>query len=107
FHSVREPLNKSTRARRRLCGRLRLSLGERGLVIPNERAQTRRRPRKGPSRQGFAGEAASRALRHSAVAKATVTRVAPHDLRLLLLKRAPRRLVQRFPGRADTESMNA
>jgi len=48
---------------------------------------------------GFAGEAASRTLRHSAVATATVTRVAPHDLRLLRLKRAPRRLVQRFPRR--------
>ena len=96
-HSPREPLNNSARARRRLCGRLRLGLGERGLVIPNERAQTRRRPRRGPSRMGFAGKAASRALRPSAVATATVTRVAPHDLRLLRQKRAPCRVIQRFP----------
>jgi len=51
LYGFKEPLNKSTRARRRLCGSLRLGLGERGLVIPNERAQTRRRPRKGPSRR--------------------------------------------------------
>ena len=115
---VREPLNNSARARQRrrerkgglpagqralewsrcacLCGRLRLGLGERGLVIPNERAQTRRRPRKGPSRMGLAGEAASRSLRHSAVATATVTRVAPTDLRPLRPKRAPRRVIQRL-----------
>ena len=90
---TREPLNNSARARRRLCGRLRFGLGERGLVIPNKRAQTRRRPRKGPSRMGFAGEAASRSLRHSAVAMATVTRAAPTDLRPLRPKRAPRRVI--------------
>ena len=94
---AREPLSNSARSRRCLCGRLRLGLGERGLVTPNKRVQTRRRPRKGPSRRGFAGKAASRALRASAVAMATVTRVASHDLRLFRLKRAPRRVVQRFP----------
>ena len=53
-----------------------------------------------------AGEAASRAdchdNRHSAVATATVTPLvitrAPHDLRLLRLKRAPCRVIQRFPN---------
>jgi len=49
-----------------------------------------------------AGEAASHAdchdNRHSAVATATVTCVAPLDRRLLRLKRAPRRLVKRSPG---------
>ena len=90
----KEPLNNSARARRRLCGRLRIGLGERGLVVPNKRVQTRQSARKGPSRKGFAGKAASRALRPSAVAMATVTRFAPHDLRLFRLKRAPRRVVQ-------------
>ncbi len=93
---LREPLNNSARARRRLCGWLRLGLGKRDLVVPNKRVQTSRRPRKGPSRKGFAGKAASRASRPSAVAMATVTRLAPHDLRLFRLKRAPRRVVQRF-----------
>ena len=94
--AFKEPLNNSVRARPRLCGRLRLGLGERGLVVPNERAQTSRRPRKGPSQKGFAGKAASRARRVSAVAMATVARLAPHDLRLFRLKRAPRRVIQRF-----------
>ena len=70
--------------------------------------------RKGPSHKAIvmtsAGKAASRALRPSAVATATVTRVAPHDLRLFRLKRAPSRVVQRFlrlsrpdgPGNART-----
>ena len=93
----REPLNKSARARRSLCGITRRGFDERGLVIPNKRVETHRVARKGPSRQGFAGEAASRARRDSAVATATVTRHGTHDLRLLRLKRAPRRLVQRFP----------
>jgi len=53
---------------------------------------------RGPSHQGFAGKAASRALRPSAVATATVTRVAPHDLRLFRLKRAPHRVIQRLPS---------
>jgi hypothetical protein len=48
---LREPLNNSAQARRSLCGRFRVGLGERGLVIPNERVQTSRRPRKGPSRR--------------------------------------------------------
>src|SRR6056297_2525159 len=48
-----------------------------------------------PVPQGFAGKAASRAGRPSAVAMATVTRPAPHDLRLFRQKRAPRRVVQR------------
>ena len=78
----KEPLIEYPRARRRLCGRLRLGLGECGLVVPNKRAKTSWRPRKDPSRQGFAGKAASRAVRPSAVAMATVTRLAPHDLRL-------------------------
>ena len=78
----------------------RCGFGERGLVGPNERAETQRVARKGPSQKGFAGKAASRALRPSAVATATVTRVAPHDLRLFRLKRAPRRVVQRFPAMA-------
>ena len=47
---VKEPLRHAARARRCLCGRLRLGLGERGLVTPNERVQTSLRPRKGPSR---------------------------------------------------------
>ena len=97
---TRVPLNNYARTRRCLCGSLRLGLGECGLVIPNERSQTRRRPRRGPSRMGFAGEAASRSLRRSAVAKATVTRVAPTDLRPLRPKRAPRRVIQRFPRRS-------
>ena len=59
---LKEPLNNPAWARRRLCGRLRLGLGERGLVVPNERAQTRRRPRKGAVPKGFAGKAASRAF---------------------------------------------
>ncbi len=95
---AREPLNSSARARRCLCGGLRLGLGERSLVVPNKRAQTRRRPRRGPSRMGFAGKTASRALLTSAVATATVARFAPHDLRLFRLKRAPRRVIQRFPS---------
>ena len=137
---LREPLNNSARARRRLCGIARCGFGERGLVIPNEGAETQRETRKGPSRQGFASKAASRtranprsrtasSLRETAipalgrcaliaVAKATVTRVAAqatqacrfaagkearwsavkrvHDLRLLRLKRAPRRVIQRL-----------
>jgi len=96
--SSREPLNKSARARRSLCGITRRGFDERGLVIPNKRVETRWVARKGPSRQGFAGEAASRTRRDSAVATATVTRHGTHDLRLLRLKRAPRRLVQRFPS---------
>jgi hypothetical protein len=76
----------------------RCGFGERGLVIPNERAETQRGARKGPSRQGFAGKAASRALRPSAVATAIVTRVAPHDLRFFRLKRAPHRVIQRLLG---------
>ena len=75
----------------------RRGFGERGLVVPNERAETWRGARKGPSRKGFAGKAASRALRTSAVALATVTRSAPHDLRLFRLKRAPCVINQRFP----------
>jgi len=98
---VREPLNKSARARRSLCGITRRGFDERGLVIPNKRVETRWVARKGPSRQAIvtgpgAGEAASRTRRDSAVATATVTRHGTHDLRLLRLKRAPRRLVQRF-----------
>jgi len=93
---VREPLNNSARARRRLCGISRRGFGERSLVTPNKRAETRRVARKGPSRQGFAGKAASRAFRRSVVATATVTHVAPHDLRLFRLKRAPRRVIQTF-----------
>jgi DNA-binding transcriptional LysR family regulator len=34
-----------------LCASLRSGFGERGLVVPNERAETGRRPRKGPSRR--------------------------------------------------------
>jgi len=43
-------------------------------------------------------------LRRSVVAQATVTRVAPHDLRLFRLKRAPRRVIQRF---LDVGSVNS
>src|SRR6056297_7467 len=93
---AKEPLNNSARARRCLCGISRCGFGERGLVIPNKRAETRRMARKGPAHPGFAGKAASRALPHSAVATATVTRAAPRDLRLFRLKRAPRRVIQRF-----------
>ena len=46
---------------------------------------------------GFAGKIASRALRHSAVATATVTRAAPQDLRLFRLKRDPIIIIQRLP----------
>ena len=74
----------------------RCGFGERGLVIPNERAETQRVARKGPSHKGFAGKVASRPLRPSAVATATVTRVAPIDLRLFRLKRAPHRVIQRL-----------
>src|SRR6056297_4024063 len=91
---IREPLNNSARARRCLCGISRCGFGERGLVIPNKRAETRRMARKGPAHPGFAGKAASRALPPSAVATATVTRAAPRDLRLFRLKRAPRRVIQ-------------
>ena len=81
-----EPLNNPARARRRHCGMRRFGLGERGLVIPNERAETKRSARNGPSRRRLswqaAGKAASRALRSSAVAMATVARLAPHNLRL-------------------------
>ena len=76
--------------------------GERGLVVPNERAETRQGARKGPSRKGFAGKAASRTLLASAVAMATVARLAPHDLRLFRLKRAPRIIDQRFLNAAAT-----
>src|SRR6056297_664258 len=58
---VKEPLNKTARARRSLCGITRRGFDERGLVIPNKRVETHRVARKGPSRRGFAGEAASRA----------------------------------------------
>ena len=54
---------------------------------------------RGPSRMGFAGEAASRSLRRSVVATATVTRVAPIDLRPLRPKRAPCGVIQRFLSR--------
>jgi len=101
---LREPLNKSRRARWRLCGRLRLGMRERGLIVPNKRAQTCRRPCKGPSHPGLAGEAVSRTRRDSAVATATVTRRGAHDLRLLRLKRAPHRLVQRFLRQALNHS---
>ena len=181
---IKEPPNNSARARRRLCGIARCGFGERGLVIPNERVETRREtgdgfspalhalranrtgllacPRKGPSRQGFASKAASRtranprsrmnsSLRETAIlalgrcaltavapflawcglpkarsarqrndkrVMATVARVAAqatqacrfaagkkarwsavkrvHDLRLLRLKRAPRRVIRRL-----------
>ncbi len=79
-----------------LCGSRRSGLSKRGSVVPNERAQTLRRPRKDPSRPGSAGEAASRTLQPSAVAMATVARAATHDLRLLRPERAPRRVIQRF-----------
>ena len=36
---AKEPLNNSTRARRRLCGGLRLGLDESGLVVPNKRVR--------------------------------------------------------------------
>jgi len=55
---TKEPLDKSARARRSLCGITRSGFDERGLVIPTKRVETRRVARKGPSRQGFAGEAA-------------------------------------------------
>jgi len=92
----KETLNNSARARRCLCGISGRGFGERDLVIPNKRVETRRMARKGASPMGFAGKGASRVLRHSAVATATVTRVATHDLRLFRLKRAPCRVIQRF-----------
>ena len=94
--AVKEPLINYARARRRLCGMHRCGFGERGLVVPNERVETRRGARKGPSRMGFAGKAASRASCPSAVAMATVTRVAPRNLRLFRLKRALCIIDQRF-----------
>src|SRR6056297_3658386 len=93
---MREPLNYSARARRCLCGSTRRGFGERSLVNPNEGAEARRVARIDLSLLGFAGKAASRTSRHSSVATATVTRVAPHDLRLFRLKRAPRRIIQRL-----------
>ncbi len=100
---------------------LRLAFGERGWVIPNERIETGRSARKGPSRKGFAAKAASRTQPASAIATAIVTRngiptgllclrqnrpifiacarPAAHNLRLLRQKRAPRIIEQGFPGR--------
>lgn len=93
---VREPLQNSARARRGLCGRHRPGLGKCGLVIPNERAHTGRSPRQGLSRMDFAGKDAAHARHPEAVATATVTRAAVHNLRLFRTIRAPRRVLQRF-----------
>jgi hypothetical protein len=49
--SLKEPLNNSASARRRLCGLIRRGFGERGLVIPTERVEPQRVARKGPSRR--------------------------------------------------------
>src|SRR6056297_140135 len=87
----RRGVGRAARCAGSLCGITRC-----GLVIPNKRVETRQVARKGPSRQGFAGEAADRTRRDSAVATATVARHGTHDLRLLRLKRAPRRLVRRL-----------
>jgi len=76
----------------------RCGFGESGLVIPNERNKTLRSARKGLSHKGFAGKAAARTLRAQAVAIATVAGRAPHILRLVTLKRAPRRINQRLPS---------
>jgi hypothetical protein len=92
-----------------------------GLDIPNERDETGRRPRKGWSRRVLpekpylahalhaaphglraplqVGHALPATLRPSAVVKATVARVVPHDLRLLRLRRALPRVIQRLPNR--------
>lgn len=64
----REPLINDARARRCLCGMLRCGFGERSWVVPNERTETGRSARKGPSHAGFAAKAASRTWRTSVVA---------------------------------------
>jgi len=95
-----EPVNHSARARRRNGERLRPGLGKCGLAMiecfcPNERPETRRRPRKGPSRMGFAGKDPAHARHHEAAAAATFTRAAAHNLRFFRAKRAPCRVIQR------------
>jgi len=73
-------------------------LGERGLVIANERAEGQCRPREGPSRKGLTFEPVARPLPPSAVAREIAARAAAPDQRDRGLKRAWRGLVQRFPS---------
>ena len=75
---------------------LRSGSGECGLVIPNERAGTGRSARKGPSRPGFCRKSRISHVSRLGRSGATVTRLAPHDLRLLRQKRAPRIIDQRL-----------
>ena len=93
----RAPLIHIARTRPRLCGMRRTGFGERGLVIPNKRAETGRSARKGLSLSGFTGKAESRRFRSSILAMATAFQIAGYDLRLFRLKRAPRNMDQRSP----------
>jgi peptidyl-prolyl cis-trans isomerase C len=89
------------RARGRLRGRRRRGFGERGSVVsiaPSDRRDKRRlgaRLRAVPLRSRR--ESASPASLTPAAAQAVVARLAPRDLRLFRLKRAPFRVVQQFP----------
>jgi len=108
---IREPMNNPGRVRGHLCGRLRFGLGQCRLVVPNERVQTKRSPRKepapdlfrGPSRVDIvfrpgAGGAASRRRRSALNPSDGYCRSArgTNDLRLVRQKRARRGGIHRF-----------